>query len=66
MVKKLSLLKENSHDNMSILKPKDMQKAQKPSARVGSGQSPRVPTHEGSQLGSPKKAKVTKKRTPHL
>lgn len=51
---------------MSILKPKDMQKAQKPSARVGSGQSPRVPTHEGSQLGSPKKAKVTKKRTPHL
>ncbi len=43
---------------MSILKPKDMQKAQKPSARVGDNQSPRVPTHEGSLLSSPTKAKV--------
>ncbi len=51
---------------MSILTPKDMQKAQKPSARVGDGQSPRVPTHEGSMLTSFAKAKVTKGSTPHL
>ena len=36
------------------------QTPQKPSARVGDNQSPRVPTHEGSQLGSPIKAKVSK------
>ena len=34
------------------------QTPQKPSARVGDNQSPRVPTHEGSLLGSPKKAGV--------
>lgn len=33
------------------------QKAQAPRP-VGSGQNPQVPTHEGSQLGSPAKAGV--------
>jgi hypothetical protein len=36
------------------------QNAQEPSKRVGSGQTNRVPSHEGSQLGSPSKAKVSK------
>jgi len=43
-----------------------MQTPQKPAARVGKNQSPRVPTHEGSQLGSPKTAGNSTGRTPHL
>ena len=43
---------------MSIIEnEKVAQNPQEPSKRVGSGQSPRVPTHEGSQLGSPSTAK---------
>lgn len=51
---------------MSILDPKDMQKAQEPSKRTGDGQEDRVPTHEGSQLGKPEKAGATEGNTPHL
>ena len=43
-----------------------MQTPQKPNARVGDNQSPRVPTHEGSQLGTLKTAKITTGKTPHL
>lgn len=38
---------------------REQQKAQEPSKRVGTGQPERVPTHEGSQLGSPKTAEET-------
>lgn len=51
---------------MSILKPKDMQKAQEPNARNGDGQSERVPTHEGSQLTSHEVADETVSKMPHL
>lgn len=47
-----------NHNNMAITDPKDMQKPQEPSARVGDGQEDRVPTHEGSQLGAPEKAQI--------
>lgn len=50
---------------MSILDPKDMQKAQAPRP-VGSGQSPRVPTHEGSQLTSHNKADVKDSKVPQV
>ena len=50
----------------SIKIEREEQKAQEPSKRVGSGQSPRVSTGEGSQLGSPKEAGVSKSKTPHL
>ncbi len=40
------------------------QKAQQPNRRVGQTQSPRVPTHEGSQLGNPSLAKVASSRLP--
>jgi len=43
---------------------REEQKAQEPSKRVGSGQSPRVPTHEGSQLGTPKTAGDTTTKMP--
>ena len=43
---------------MSIVNPKDMQKAQSPRP-VGSGQASRVSTHEGSMLYKPTTAKVT-------
>jgi len=52
---------------MSIINNKRvMQTPQKPSARTGDNQAERVPTHEGSQLGSPKKAGDTVGKTPHL
>ena len=43
-----------------------MQTPKKPSARIGDNQATRVPTHEGSQLGTSKTAKNTTGRTPHL
>jgi len=43
---------------------REEQKAQEPNKRVGSGQSPRVPTHEGSQLESPKTAGNTESGMP--
>ena len=43
-----------------------MQTPQKPKARVGDNQATRVPTHEGSLLGTPKKAGDTVGKTPHL
>ncbi len=43
-----------------------MQTPQKPNARVGDNQSPRVSSGEGSLLGTPTKSKITKGRTPHL
>lgn len=42
------------------------QRAQEPSKRVGSGQNPRVPTHEGSQLGTPTTAGKSEMKAPHL
>lgn len=45
---------------------KEGQKAQEPKARVGDSQSPKVPTHEGSQLSSPQMAKNLEAKTPHL
>lgn len=42
------------------------QTSQKPNARVGDNQDDRVPTHEGSLLGEPKKAGETEGKTPHL
>lgn len=51
---------------MAITDPKDMQKAQKPKARTGTGQATRVPTHEGSNLGTPKAAGETVSKTPHV
>lgn len=49
---------------MAITDPKDQQKAQEPSARNGDNQGERVPTHEGSQLGSPTTAGETTKAMP--
>ncbi len=52
---------------MSIIKnDRVKQIAQKPSARIGDNQSPRVKQVEGSLLGSPKKASDTVGKTPHL
>ena len=45
---------------------KVMQTPKKPNARVGDNQATRVPTHEGSLLGTPKTAKITASKTPHL
>jgi hypothetical protein len=44
---------------------REQQKAQEPSRRVGQTQSPRVPTHEGSQLTSFNQAGVQVSKTPH-
>ena len=43
---------------------REEQKAQEPNARTGDGQSPRVPTHEGSDLGTPKTAGNTETSMP--
>ena len=45
---------------------REEQKAKMPNARVGDNQATTVPTHEGSQLGSPSKAGETVAKTPHL
>ena len=42
---------------MSIINDKTGQNANKPGARVGDGQADTVPTHEGSNLGTPATAK---------
>ena len=38
---------------MSVKIEREAQKPQKPNARVGDNQAERIPTHEGSMLGSP-------------
>lgn len=49
---------------MSLVK--NTQQRPQENKKVGAKQSERVPTHEGSQLGSPSKAGVSTGRTPHL
>ena len=52
--------------NTNIQITREEQSAQKPNARTGDNQDNRVPTHEGSQLGSPTTAQESESSIPHL
>jgi len=51
---------------MTIKIEREEQTAQNPNARQGDNQSERVPTHEGSDLGSPVVADETESSMPNM